>query len=164
MQGQNIIRTLLFIVFFSIGAAAVAASVLCDDLVRYYRNRHYLDQAEQLTEKHELLNDDYDAVLMQVEDDPNLIRRLAPAALGADPTDPNTIFPRATPLELAEAKKALAKIAEAEPNEPAMPTWLKRCREPDNRIYLFAAGAALILVSFACFGRLKTPDDEQQRQ
>ena len=162
MQGQNIIRTLLFIVFFSIGTAAMAASVLCDDLVRYYRNnRHYLNQAERLTSKLKALTDDYDAVLIQVEDDPNLIKRLAPAALGAEPTDPNTIFPRATPQELAEAKKALAKIAEAEPNEPTMPAWLERCREPKHRIYLFAAGAALILVSFACFGRLKTPGDGQ---
>ena len=160
MQGQNVIRTLLFIIFFSIGAAAITASALCDDLVRYYRNKHYLIQAERVTSKLEVLTDDYDAVLLEVEDDPNLIKRLAPAALGADPTDPNTIFPRATPQELAEAKKALAKITEAEPNEPAMPAWLKRCREPQYRIYLFAAGAALILVSFACFGRLKTPDEQ----
>ena len=162
MQGQNIIRTLLFIIFFNIGTAAMAASVLCDDLVRYYRNKYYLNQAERLTEKLEFLTDDYDAVLIRMEDDPNLIKRLAPAALGAEPTDANTIFPRATLHELAEAKKALAKIAEAEPNEPTMPAWLKRCREPKHRIYLFAAGAGLILVSFACFGRLKTPDDEQE--
>ena len=138
----------------------MAAAVLCDDFVRHYRNKHYLNQAERLTEKLKCLNDDYDALLMHLEDDPNLIKRLAPAALGADPPDPNTIFPRATPQELAKAKKALAKTAETEPNEPAMPAWLKRCREPKQRMYLFGAGAALILVSFGCFGRLKRPDDE----
>ena len=162
MQGQNVIRTLLFIVFFSIGAAAMAASALYGDFVRYYRNKHYLNQAERLTSKLKSLNDDYDALLMRLEDDPNLIKRLAPAALGADYTDPNTISPRATAWELAEANKALAKIAEAEPNEPAMPAWLKRCREPKLRIYLFAAGAALILVSFVCFARIKKPDDEAE--
>ncbi len=162
MQGQNIIRTLLFIVFFSIGAAAMAASFLCDDFVRRYRNKHYLNQAERLTEKLESLNDDYDALLMRLEDDPNLIKRLAPAALGADHTDPNTIVPRATAWELAEANKALARIADAEPNEPAMPAWLERCRESKQRMYLFAAAAALILVSFVCFGRIKKPDDEAE--
>ncbi len=162
MQGQNIIRTLLFTVFFGIGAAAMAASALCDDFVRHYRNKHYLKQAERLVSKLESLNDDYDALLMRLEDDPNLIKRLAPAALGADHTDPNTIVPRATQQELAEAKKALAKIAESEPNEPTMPTWLERSREPKQRLYLFAAGAALILVSFVCFGRIKKPDDEQE--
>jgi len=162
MQGQNVIRTLLFIVFFGIGAAAMAASALYDDFVRHYRHKHYLNQAERLTAKLESLNDDYDALLMRLEDDPNLIKRLAPAALGADHIDPNTIVPRATAWELAEANKALARIAEAEPNEPAMPPWLERCREPNQRLYLFAAGAALILVSFVCFGRLKNPDDEQK--
>lgn len=157
-----IIRTLLFIVFFSIGAAAMAASALCDDFVRHYRNKHYLNQAERLTEKLKSLNDDYDALLMRLQDDPNLIKRLAPAALGANLTDPNTIAPRATPQELAEAKKALAKITEAGPNEPTMPVWLERCREPKHRMYLFGAGAGLVLVSFVCFGRLKTPDDEQK--
>ena len=162
MQGQNLIRTFLFIAFFSIGAAAIAASVLCDDFVRHYRNKHYLSQADRLTEKLEMLNDDYDAVLMRLEDDPNLLKRLAPAAIGVDHTDPNTVVPRATAWELAEAKKALAEIVEAEPNEPAMPPWLERSREPKQRMYLFAAGAALVLTSFVCFGRIKNPDDEQR--
>ena len=158
---QNLIRTILFVAFFSIGAAAIAASVLCDDFVQHYRHKHFLSQAERLTLKLESLNDDYDAVLTRLEDDPNLIKRIAPAAIGADHTDPNTIVPRATAWELAEAKKALAKIAEAKPNEPAMPQWLERSREPQNRIYLFAAGAALVLTSFVCFGRIKDPDDER---
>ena len=129
-----IIRTLLFIVFFSIGAVAMAASFLCDDFVRHYRNKHYLNQAERLTSKLESLNDDYDALLIRLEDDPNLIKPLAPAAIGADHTDPNTVVPRATAWELAEANKALARIADAEPNEPAMPAWLERSREPKLRM------------------------------
>ncbi|MBL7154209.1 MAG: hypothetical protein ISS79_10875 [Phycisphaerae bacterium] len=161
MQGQNFIRTLLFVVFFGIGAAAMCASVLCDDFVRHYRNKHFLRQAERLTEKLESLNDDYDALLMQLEDDPNLIKRLAPAAIGADHTDPGTIYPRATARELAEAKKVLAEVAEAEPNEPPMPRWLMRCEEPRRRIYLFLCGAALILVSFVCFRPLKTIEAEE---
>ncbi len=161
MQGQNVIRTFLFIVFFSIGAAAIAASALCDDFVRHYRNKHYLSQAERLTVKLESLNDDYDAVLTRLEDDPNLVKRIAPAAIGADHTDPNTVVPRATAWELAEARKALAKIVETKPNEPAMPPWLERSKEPKPRKYLFAAGAALLLTSFVCFGRIKNPDDDQ---
>jgi len=45
MQGQNIIRAILFVVFFSVGAASLGASVLCDDLVEYYRNRQLLKAA-----------------------------------------------------------------------------------------------------------------------
>jgi len=162
MQGQNVMRTLLFVVFFSIGAAAMSGSVLCDDLVSHYRNKHFLKQAERLNQRRESLNADYDALLHQLEDDPNLIKRIAPAAIGADQNEPNTIYPRATAQELAAAKKALAEIAEQEPNEPVLPAWLARCSEPRMRTYLFISGAALILISFVCFGRIKKlPDDEQ---
>src|SRR3990172_6843814 len=126
MQGQNVIRTLLFVIFFSIGAAAMTASVLCDDLVRYYRNKHYLNQAERLTSKLEALNDDYDAVLIRMEDDPNLVKRLAPAALGAEPADPNTIFPLAPPHRACHPRLASA-LQRAKPAD--IP--LRRRRSPD---------------------------------
>lgn len=157
---QNFVRTNLFVVFFSVGAAAVAASVLYDDFVDHYRNKHYLNQAKLLTQKLESLNDDYDAAIMRIEEDPNIIKRLAPAAMGLENDDPNTVTPRATHKDLAEAKKALAKIVEAEPNEIPIPQWMQRCREPKQRTYLFAAGAALILTSFAFFGVLKKPEEE----
>jgi len=162
MQVQNVIRTLLFVVFFSIGAAAMSGLVLSDDLVRHYRNKHFLRQAEQLTQRLEALNADYDALLGQLSDDPNLIKRIAPATIGADHNEPNTVYPRATAQELAAARKALAEIAEQEPNEPILPAWLVRCSEPRLRTYLFICGAALILVSFVCFGRIKKLDDEQE--
>jgi hypothetical protein len=162
MQVQNVIRTVLFVVFFSIGAAAMGGSVLCDDLVSHYRNKHFRKQVERLNQRRESLIADYDALLRQLEDDPNLVKRIAPAAIGADHNDPNTIYPRATAQELAAAKKALAEIAEQEPNEPILPAWLARCSEPRLRTYLFISGAALILVAFVCFGRIKKlPDDEQ---
>ena len=157
---QNFVRTLLFVVFFSVGAAAVAASALYSDFVRHYRNKHYLNQAKRLTLKLESLNDDYAAALMRIEEDPNIIKRLAPAAMGVENIDPNTVSPRATPQDLAAAKKALARIVEAEPNEPPIPQWIERCREPKQRTYLFAAGAALILVSFTFFGIVRKPEEE----
>jgi len=152
----------LFVVFFSIGAAAMSGSVLCDDLVSHYRNKHFLRQDKRFTQRFKSLDADYDALLHQLEDDPNLIKRIAPATIGADQNEPNTIYPRATAQELAAAKKALAEIAEQEPNKPVLPAWLVRCSEPRLRTYLFICGAALILVSFVCFGRIKKlPDDEQ---
>lgn len=160
---QNAIRTLLFIVFFSIGAAAMSGSVLCDDLVRHYRNKHFLRQAERLTQRLESLNADYDALLRQVEDDPNLIKRIAPATIGADQNEPNTIYPRATAQELAAARKALAETAKQEPNEPILPAWLVRSTQPRMRIALLASGAALMLVSFVCFACIKKPPDDEHQ-
>ncbi|MHC4742419.1 MAG: hypothetical protein ACYS8Z_10935 [Planctomycetota bacterium] len=157
---QNFVRTILFVVFFSVGAGAIAASALYDDFVNHYRNKHYLDQARLLTQKLESLNEDYNAAIRRIEEDPNIIKRLAPAELGTENDDPNTVTPRATQEDLAEAKKALAKIVEAEPNEIPVPQWMERCREPKQRTYLFTAGAALILVSFAFFGILKETEEK----
>lgn len=158
---QNFVRTILFVAFFSVGAGAIAASVLYEDFVRHYRNKHYLNQAERLTKKLESLNDDYNAAISRIEEDPNIIKRLATATIGAENTDPNTVTPRATHEDLAAAKKALAKIVESPPNEPAIPEWIERCREPKQRTYLFAAGAALILTSFAFFGIIKKPEEDK---
>jgi len=162
MQGQNAIRTLLFVAFFGVGAAAVGGSVLCDDLVRYYRNRHFLKQSQRFSDRLKSLNADYEALLRKLEDDPNLLDRLAPATIGAEHKDPNTVYPRATARQLAAAKKAIAETAEQEPNAPVMPAYLVRCSEPRPRILLFLCGTALILVSFICFGPAKSPPDREQ--
>jgi len=153
---QAILRTLLFVVFFSIGAAAVTGSVLFDDLIRYCRNKQLLASAEQSLHKLQALNDDYDALIRQLQDDPNLIRRLAPATLGAGRTDPNTAYPRLTPQQLDAARKALA---EQPPSRPPSLTqrWLERLNRPWRRTALFLCGTALIIISLACFAPPQKP-------
>lgn len=151
MQMQNVIRTILFAVFFSGGAASLGGSILCDDLVRYYRNRQLLKAAQQYLDRLKSLNTDYDVLLSRLETDPNLVKRIAPAALGTEPQDANTIYPRATARQLATARKALAEAPSCYQTGPTMPRWLMRLREPRRRIMLFFAGAGLILISFICF-------------
>jgi len=151
MQMQNVIRTILFAFFFSSGAASLGGSILCDDLVQYYRNRQLLKAAQQYLDRLNSLNTDYDGLLRQLETDPNLVKRIAPAALGTKLQDANTVYPRATARQLAAARKALAEAPSRYQTEPTMPTWLRRLREPRRRIMLFFAGAGLILTSFICF-------------
>jgi len=155
MQRQNIIRTILFVLFFSGGAATLGGSILCDDLVQYYRNRHLLKAAQQYLDRLKSLNTDYDVLLNQLETDPNLVKRIAPAALGTEPQDANTIYPRATAKQLAAARKALAEAPSRYQTEPTMPRWLTRCSEPRRRIMLFFAGAGLILTSFIYFAPVR---------
>jgi len=158
MQGQDVIRGCLFVVFFAVGAAAMGLAVLCNDLIAHHRNRQLLDRARRHTAKLRSLNADYDAALRRLEDDPNLIaERLGPAALGTEPQDPETAYPRATAAQLAEAKAALAKAAHDEPNDPPLPGYLSRASRPRMRRYLFACGAGLIILSFVCFGPAKPP-------
>ncbi|MHC4556257.1 MAG: hypothetical protein ACYTFW_03345 [Planctomycetota bacterium] len=154
MQGRRIIRAILFVLFFSIGAASLSASILCDDLVQYYNNRQLAKAAQQSLEQLKSLNTDYDILLEQLEKDPNLVKRIARATLGIEPEDPNTVYPRATAEQLAAARRALTedpnrKSAVGEP--PLLPEWLSRCREPRRKTMLFLSGVALILTSFICF-------------
>ncbi len=161
MQGRNVIRTILFITFFSIGAASLGISILCDDLVQYYRNRQFLRVTRQSVNRLKSLNTDYDVLLEQLEKDPNLVKRLAPATLGTEPEDANAVYPRATPKQLAAARKALMEDTNDQSAGPMLPEWLTRCSEPRRRMALFVAGWVLILISFTCFTPVKqTPQKE----
>ena len=152
MQRRNFIRMILFVVFFSIGAASLTISILCDDLVQYYHNKNRLVVEQQALEKTKSMIADYDVALDQWEKDPNHhAKRLAPATLGTEPEDPNAVYPRATPEQLAAARQALTKDIDDQSAAPMLPNWLTRCSEPNRRITLFIAGSFLILISFTCF-------------
>ncbi|MGA1980200.1 MAG: hypothetical protein ABSG99_06530 [Sedimentisphaerales bacterium] len=155
MQRQNILRVFLFVVFFSIGTAALAGSVLYDDLLRYYRNEQLLRSAEKTLKQLESLNADYDALLKQLEENPGLLKRIAPATLGTEPNDANTVYPKVTAEQLDAARKVLAKDLEQQQSKAEVPDWITRCSEPSRRIILFLAGGFLILISFICFGTAK---------
>jgi hypothetical protein len=142
---------ILFAVFFCIGAASLAISILCDDLVQYYRNKQQLMVTQQSLKKLESLNADYDVLLEQLEKDPNLVKRLAPATLGTEPEDANAVYPRATPEQLTAARRALTQDPNDQSAGPMLPNWLTRCSEPRRRITLFIAGSFLVLISFTCF-------------
>ncbi len=152
MQGRKVIQAVFFFLFFSIGAASLSSSILCDDLIEYYQKKQFLREAQESLDRLESLNTDYDVLLERLEEDPNLvIDRLAPATLGTESEDPNTVYPRATSRQLAAARKALIEESNREPAEAAMPEWLSRCSEPRNRMLLFISGVVLVLISFVCF-------------
>jgi hypothetical protein len=153
----------LFVVFFSIGAASLSISILCDDLVQYYRNRRQLVVTQQSLEKLESLNADYDALLERLEDDPNLVKRLAPATLGTKPEDPNTVYPRATPEQIEAAQRALAKDPNDLSDAPTLPNWLARCSDSRRRLTLFIAGSFLVLISFTCFTPAKQSKSKKRQ-
>jgi len=157
---RNTIRTILFVVMFSIGATALGAAILLDDIVRHYQSKEVLRQQREYSEKLRSLNDDYDALLRLIEDDPNSLKRIAPAAVGADPMDPNAVYPRGTAEALAAAKKALAEEVEVQPAKPTMPAWITRVREGDRRLILYFAGAILIIISLTCFSPIRPLKDE----
>ena len=144
----------MFILFFSIGASALGLSVLCDDLIRYYRNVQLREAAQKAKEKLETFNEDYGSLLENIEQDPNFIRRIAPAVSGSEYLDSNAAYPRATAQELAAARKIIGDPNE-ENTEPVIPAWLSRCSDPQKRMILFVSGIVLMLISFVSFRPLK---------
>lgn len=159
MLRQGIFHLFFFVVFFSIGAVALGAAVLCDDFVRYCRNEHLVREAQLSVQRLKSLNADYDGLLEQLEKNPDLLKRIAPATLGTEPDDPNAIYPKARAQELAVARKALTEPADREQTDAPVPAWLQRCSEPTKRIVLFIAGAGLVLISLVSF----TPQEQQGR-
>lgn len=155
MRTQHILRTLLFAIFFGVGATALSVSILCDELVRYYNNRHLLKQAQQSLTKLESLNADYEALVGQLQNEPNLVKRIAPATLGTKAASEDTIYPKVKAEQLAAARQALADDSGEEKPGPAVPEWLVRCSESRRRVMLFLAGAFLILTGFVCFAPAK---------
>ncbi len=147
-------RILFFMVFFSVGAVSLALAALGPELVSYYDNRSYVGEARNSINRLESLNAKYGTLLTRIEEDPNLVRRVAPVTLGTDVNEPDTVYPRARAKELEAARRALADEAN-QSSITGPPLWLKRCVEPQRRKGLFGAGSALILVSFVCFGQRK---------
>jgi hypothetical protein len=145
-------RIFLFMVFFSVGAAAVSLAILCDDLNEYYRNRQILKSQQKSLVKMEQLDKDYDAVLRHLDEDPNLVRRLGPATLGIEPNDANTIYPDVSPEQL-DAARQVASADDRHEQEPNLPHRLTRISDPRRRTVLFLSGAFLILISFIWFSR-----------
>ena len=145
-------RTLLFCVFFSIGAVVLSGSVLCDVLQRYYLTSHILKQQQQHLEHIRTLISDYNDLLQEVKTDPNFAKRIAPATLGTEPEGEDTVYPEATAEQLDATRIILADEPNDQADKSAVPEWLNRCSEPRRRVMLFFAGAVLILISFVCFG------------
>jgi hypothetical protein len=150
-----ITKNILFIIFFSIGIAAIAVAILVNDFNQYYIVKIQLHNTKLTNEKLQKLIDGYGQMIKSIEADPHIVERLAPATLGVEPNAPETTFPKPSRQELLAAHRALIAAAPPLPPEPVLPDWLKRCSEPMLRKILFLAGSALVLVSFTCFNARK---------
>lgn len=153
----------MFVVFFSIGATALGGSILFTDLLQYYNNKELLKEKGELSTQLKSLNADYDVLLQQLKNDPNLLKRIADVTLVKKDNDANTIYPKATAQQLKAAKTALTGQTGDDTPDSTLPKWLTRCKEPRRRTTLFFAGVGLILVSFICFAPARDTNQEKAR-
>jgi hypothetical protein len=149
----QIIRFLLFGVFFLMGTGAMVLSILAEpELVNYYHSRSLLLDIQQKIDKSRSLSSQYDAAIDFIEAEPNILERLAPMTFGRKPSAPDTAFPEVRSSALKEeTEKLMAQIENKTPKDP-IPDWLKRILKPNHRRALFAAGAGLVLINFVFFG------------
>jgi len=150
MKFQGIKRAFFFIVFFSIGGAALSISLLSRELFLYVRSRGLLEAAEEKQVQLEQLNTDYDILLRQLETEPNIVNRIAPAILGNNTAGGNNVLSKAESKHLELAREALA--GDERTTERMKPNWFDRCIDAKRRTILFLAGSFLILISFMWFG------------
>lgn len=148
-------RALLFSLFFAVGLAAVVAAMLADEIEGRYLLSGELEQVRRTNEELRLAADDYDAVISRLENDPNLVRRLARVTLGMGDgeVDEQTAYPKGGALHRRIAEQIVERRLDSGPHLPDAPGWVRRINEPWRRGALFAAGAGLIIVSFVCFRR-----------
>ena len=151
MKRYTFLRTILFVVFFLVGASALTAVFLYPDLIERYEKKRHDKVLQDHTAHLEKLNDEYDILTHQLQTDPNLIERLRIAILGEEPDTTDTAYPKPTAEQLAVAKQVLEKQTQNQPPQADLPKWVTRCQNPALRTTLFIAGVALVLISFTCF-------------
>ncbi len=148
-----ILRYLLFCIFFTAGAGAVALSILIDpEISNYYQSRLQLRQVEEGNVRMERLIAQYDAHIQQLERDPNLLANLRTFTFGHEPDLEGVILPKASEEELAAAKEALFAELDEQKDAQLIPQWVHRCGKANNRRILFVAGCGLIVITFIFFG------------
>lgn len=146
----------LFSIFFGVGLAAAAASILAAEALELYMVQIKLEQTQEANLRIEKLINDYRVLISAVEQDPNILARLSTVTLGAEPEEDDVAYPKASGEQLAAAKQVtLEKIKYESGDEPAIPLWVLRCVRPWSRICLFFAGTGLVIVAFTCFGTYK---------
>lgn len=146
-------RYVLFCVFFTIGAGAIALSILVEpEISSYYQNRIHLARIEEGNARIRRLTEQYDAQTKQLRQDPELLAKLQTITFGHEPLTDGAVLPTASDESLTAAREALFKELKQQEQQPLTPHWVIRCTEPQNRKVIFTAGAALVLTTFIFFG------------
>jgi hypothetical protein len=153
---ENISRLFLFLVFSAAGALSIALAVLGPEWKNLYELNAAITQTQQSNREIEEIIKDHQVLISQINTDPNILKRIAPLVLGAQPKDTNQPAAKITQETMARAKAVLQQQqTQDDSNGPKVPKWLERSTTDYGRITLFTAGGGLIVVSFACFGKKK---------
>ncbi|MCD4830657.1 MAG: hypothetical protein K8R02_02485 [Anaerohalosphaeraceae bacterium] len=152
MSVSNLVRTILFIVFSSVGVLAMGVAMLAGELQDIEQMRTTIAEINSCNDQISRLISDHDELIANIKREPNMLRRIAPVVIGAKTSDTNEPAARIAEQKIARAKQILDENT-ANKNPQQCPAWLERCGEKHSRIIMFVAGAGLVATSFACFRR-----------
>lgn len=162
-----IIRYLLFCLFFTVGAGAITLSILIDpELGTYFRNRQMLAEIQRENDKISSLTAQYQSQIDLIRSEPNVLARLERVTFGRTFQSNNPQIPNLPAENQALKEAAQSILAEIQDTPPpaALPAWFERCRQPNTRTALFAAGAGLILITFLFFGTPGSSNDPPKKR
>lgn len=146
-----IVRYVFFCLFFTVGAGAITLSILIDpEMTTYFQNRQMLAEIERENAKIKDLTEQYQAQIDLIHSNPDVLRRLEWVTFGKT-EDPAAAL-SADNQVLREAAQSILTDLQEKPEEPQLPRWFQRCKDPNIRTALFAAGAGLVLITFLFFG------------
>jgi hypothetical protein len=158
MRKADVWRTVFFCLFVGTGLAALTVSILADELLELYLYKLEIKKNQLANQHLQKLSAEYESVLKQIEDDPNILARLAGVGLGAEPNSVDTAYPK-VPEHTRLAAEKILRNRQPDADTPSPPAWLTRCNKPLPRTIMFFCSAGLIIVSFICFGTKKQPAD-----
>ena len=151
---EAILRLLLFVVCSAVGILSIALATLGHEWESLYDTKAAVIQTERNNVKIEQIIKDHEVLTGQIATDPNILAKIAPLTLGSDVNDPNERRANIT-AEMLDRAKAVLNSEDDAASLPQPPIWLQRSTTDENRIILFVCGAGLVVVSFACFGKMK---------
>jgi cell division protein FtsB len=154
-RSSAILRFVLFCIFFSVGAGAIALSILAEEIETYFANRRTYAQTMEMNEKIEKLIAEYEAQIEEIEKNPEILKKLERITFGAVEGEEGSEHPRAAVEQLAAARAALLEEMEGKKEEKMIDKWVGRIVEPKARMRLFFAGAGLVLITFMFFGTVR---------
>jgi|GEM_PF-1399063 len=159
MSGKTILNAVFFVIFFTVGIAAVALSILALEIGTMYRDEVILQRLEASNKRLQALDQQYAYQLEEIKRNPAVLARLRVLNLGEEPQDPETAYPPARSSELIQAARNILTQKEVKDKDepPLIPFWLLRACRPRSRVALFLAGTALIVISMTFFGRPAEP-------
>ena len=154
-RSSAILRFVLFCIFFSVGAGAIALSILAEEIETYFANRRTYAQTLEMNERIEKLIAEYEAQIEEIEKNPEILKKLERITFGAVEGEEGSEHPRAAVEQLAAARAALLEEMEGKKEEKMIDKWVGRIVEPKARMRLFFAGAGLVLITFMFFGTVR---------